>query len=596
MVTISSVMILATEILKRASKAEKKANGEHYTPNGLAQYLAAALVRQWLNIAPSTRDITVLDPACGDGELLIALLNSIPSTLHARLHIIGCDTNCAAVDKTESRLAEFHVASITLHRQDFLSDELTPMGGPQLGLDLRDTTTQSLIHSASVDIIISNPPYVRTQVLGSRQARSLAHRFGLSGRVDLYHAFVIAMTKTLRTGGIMGLLTSNRFLSTQAGASMREWLSSEFHLSKLVDLGDTKLFEAAVLPAIVIAEKRTHDRKQLPCSFVRMYESKSTDNTARKYESVVEALAGEQPGNVVINDRRFKVEVGVLRSDNDKFVPWILTSGLTDKWMATVAANQSGVFGDVAKVCVGIKTTADKVFVRNDWESLPAEEIPEPELLHNLITHHVAERWTVQGIQQSPRKVLYPYIDDNGSRRVIALEDYPRAARYLESHRKRLQNRQYVIDAGRKWYEIWVPHAPSDWQRPKIAFPDISSQNVFFLADPGWIVNGDCYWITLAHSVPEATLYAMLAVANSTFVIRYYDVMFHNKLYAGRRRFMSQYVRRFPLPHAKFIKSLSEAARSLLAARKNGNQAREEMIAAEVDSLTWKSFGLSKEI
>ena len=40
----------------------------------------------------------------------------------------------------------------------------------------------------------------------------------------------------------------------------------------------------------------------------------------------------------------------------------------------------------------------------------------------------------------------------------------------------------------------------------------------------------------------------MAAVANSTFITRYYDIVFHNKLYAGRRRFMAQYVSQFPLP------------------------------------------------
>ena len=65
------------------------------------------------------------------------------------------------------------------------------------------------------------------------------------GRVDLYHAFVKAMTLALREDGILGLLTSNRFLTVQSGSSMRDWLLKNFHLLRLVDLGDTKLFEAA---------------------------------------------------------------------------------------------------------------------------------------------------------------------------------------------------------------------------------------------------------------------------------------------------------------------------------------------------------------
>ena len=50
-------------------------------------------------------------------------------------------------------------------------------------------------------------------MLGAVAAKKLATRFGLTGRVDLYHAFVKAMTMALRGGGWLGLLTSNRFLS-----------------------------------------------------------------------------------------------------------------------------------------------------------------------------------------------------------------------------------------------------------------------------------------------------------------------------------------------------------------------------------------------
>ena len=93
-----------------------------------------------------------------------------------------------------------------------------------------------------IDVVIANPPYVRTQVLGAKQAQALAKRFGLSGRIDLYQAFTRAMADVLRTGGVLGLLTSNRFLTTKSGAALRHILRTEFKLTSVFDLGDTKLF------------------------------------------------------------------------------------------------------------------------------------------------------------------------------------------------------------------------------------------------------------------------------------------------------------------------------------------------------------------
>ena len=39
-----------------------------------------------------------------------------------------------------------------------------------------------------------------------------------------------------------------------------------------------------------------------------------------------------------------------------------------------------------------------------------------------------------------------------------------------------------------------------------------------------------------------------MGVANSHLMTRYHDLAFNNKLYAGRRRYLTQYVERYPLP------------------------------------------------
>lgn len=343
------------------------------------------------------------------------------------------------------------------------------------------------------DAVISNPPYVRTQVLGSVAARELAARFNLTGRVDLYHAFVKAMTLALREGGILGLLTSNRFLTVQSGRSMRDWLTSQFRLLRLVDLGDTKLFEAAVLPAIIVAERTPRSGKQ-DCEFIRVYESSEKGlATAREERSVLEALDGSFAGHTRTNGTCYEIETGRLQTGPDSRTPWVMSNANVDAWLAAAKSNSTCSFADVAKICVGIKTTADSVFVRDDWDTLPESERPESELLHPLVTHHLANRWHLPTRPAGAKQVLYPYVGDAADRLPVDLADFPRTHAYLLQHRARLESRSYVIESGRRWYEVWVPHRPRDWTQPKLAFPDISETNKFFLVEPGWIVNGDCY-------------------------------------------------------------------------------------------------------
>ena len=88
----------------------------------------------------------------------------------------------------------------------------------------------------------------------------------------------------------------------------------------------------------------------------------------------------------------------------------------------------------------------------------------------------------------------------------------------------------------------------------------------------------------------------MLAVANSSFAMKFYDTVFHNKLYSGRRRFMSQYVSRFPLPKMERAKDIIEIMPRVLKASSEQNTSELERLQEQLDGLVWKAFGLPKEI
>jgi len=116
-------------------------------------------------------------------------------------------------------------------------------------------------------------------------------------------------------------------------------------------------------------------------------------------------------------------------------------------------------------------------------------------------------------------------------------------------HREQLEKRTYIKKANRNWYEIWVPQNPASWEKTKIVFRDITEHPQFWIDDSKAVVNGDCYWMDFNDDVTEEIIYLVLAIANSTFIEKYYDMKFNNKLYSGKRRFMTQYVEQFPIPY-----------------------------------------------
>lgn len=515
--------------------SDEKRHGVHYTPEQLAAFVARRAVGALRG--DHTTCLTVLDPACGAGELLAAVANAASASGLAAPDLVGVDRDPAAIRLATARLQHVRAESVSLRCGDYLAP-----------------TTVPAADTGRYDLVICNPPYVRTQVLGAARSRDLARRFGLTGRVDLQHAFIAAVTARLATGGTLGLICSNRFLSTQAGHSLRSLLLSQYEVAELWDLGDTKLFTAAVLPAVVVA-RRGSSAPGADGTFVRIHEYSAADSAPPAEESITAALEGDAEGVVEVGDQRYLIERGAL-SETSAARPWQLRTASSSRWLADLDRRTASRLGDAAPIKVGIKTCADRVFIRRDWSEVPTGP-PEDTLLHPLLTASDTQRWTTPDAD-ALSTVLYPHEVHDGHRRPVDLARYPAAAAYLDTHREQLQRRSYVGRAGREWYEIWVPQQPGAWSAPKIVWPDIAEQPRFALDRSGAVVNGCCYWQTAA-ARSDDELALVLAVANSTVALRWYDECCGNRLYAGRRRFLTQYMRGLPLPRVS-ASELSEIA------------------------------------
>jgi adenine-specific DNA-methyltransferase len=134
-----------------------------------------------------------------------------------------------------------------------------------------------------------------------------------------------------------------------------------------------------------------------------------------------------------------------------------------------------------------------------------------------------------------------------------------------------------------------VPQRPSDWPKRKIVFPDIAEPPPFLLDSSNAIVNGDCYWMPLGDQVPLELALLLLAVGNSSLATCWYDAVCGNRLYGSCRRFITQYVRSFPLPDTGHP---AVAKIDRLAGEPVGRQGSQGRLEAELEELVWGSFGL----
>jgi adenine-specific DNA-methyltransferase len=516
-----------------SSVTTTKSTGATYTPPPLARFVARQLAGLVRANSPDTRKrLVCVDPAVGDGELLLQLGNVLRGEGYAHLVLVGYEIDADAARSAAGRLTLAGFPDVDIRVSDFLSQ------GP---LD--------------ADVLVANPPYVRTQILGTEQAQQLATEHDLTGRVDLYHAFVARISSVLHPGAVAGLITSNRFLSTRGGETVRRLLADHFSVKHVWDLGDTKLFEAAVLPAVTLmirADSGANAGGLGSAGMTTVYSTSSPGEDPVAADCVTELLTRSGVFGVA-DGRTFEVRQGRISLDAEDGGVWRLENDQTRDWLQKVRSKTWKTFSEVGKIRVGIKTTADDVFIREEWD-LPEGE---PELLRPLVTHHIGQRWRSA---EPVKRVLYPHTTVGKKRVTLRLDEYPRAGCYLQRHRARLEGREYVRKAKREWYEVWVPQDPRLWALPKLVFRDIVDTPQFWIEVHDYVVNGDCYWMVLDEGVDEDVLWLALGVANTRFIEEFYDQKFNNKLYAGRRRFITQYVKEFPLPDRD-----TESARAIVS-------------------------------
>lgn len=96
-------------------KEQIKSTGATFTPQGLADFLASEIVKY----VETDTELTVLDPSCGDGELLLAI-NRVLENKRLNYSLHGFDTNQTYLDEANARLELIDPKKVRLEHGDFL--------------------------------------------------------------------------------------------------------------------------------------------------------------------------------------------------------------------------------------------------------------------------------------------------------------------------------------------------------------------------------------------------------------------------------------------------------------------------------------------
>ena len=552
----------------------RKSLGEFYTDQRIVEYIL-----DWVGYIPERNGNVknplflqrLIDPACGAGAFLISALEYYfqdwlvhnkwvsdgISDLVEHNRIVGVDVNPFAC--TLSRLGYL------IFLLPYLAQARLEQGRLPLIRGLPIVQADSLINvrgelrDESYDCVVGNPPYVRIQRLNTNGAKQayLKSFDSAVGRFDLYSLFIERGLQLLKPNGKLGYITSNKFMTTNAGSGIRKVISKKATINHLFDLSDTKVFGAAVLPCVIVLENCKSDNETFPFGLLREI------NYDKNYQDVEDAFTHfrshtskdfcqEQINLPSKLSRKTSFEMRVLQSiqPTENGDCWHFLSPSEKEVIAGIEANRPVPLGEIAEITSGLKTTADSVFIHPMTDAFIEKNKLEKNLIYPFIQARNIERWKVQWTgtkEKSDTYVLYPHLVKKD--RVVAanLNDYPCVGAYLKAHYEKLSKRQYLIEAGRKWYEIWVHQKPEIFQRPfKIVTPDLKTRNTFALDTQSYMSGASCFAILPKNQTRQESYY-LLGLLNSELLDFYHKVKASTFIYAGRYRYWKSYLQNYPI-------------------------------------------------
>ncbi|MGI9297221.1 MAG: HsdM family class I SAM-dependent methyltransferase [Gammaproteobacteria bacterium] len=223
---------------------ERKRRGVVYTPRWVVDEILSRVCGGGL------RGRLLCDPACGDGNFLVAAAEQIISEKGERKRlkkdlqdgICGFDSDPDALRKCRARLDAVAWARGVRAKINWNLREM----------DSVDKNRVSEYFGA-FDFVVGNPPYIRIQHLPKETRARLAAQWRSAARgcCDIYMAFFEAGLRLLHARGKLGYITPNGFAKTDAGKPLREMLSEEGVVKTLIDFGEHQVFSGATTYSLI---------------------------------------------------------------------------------------------------------------------------------------------------------------------------------------------------------------------------------------------------------------------------------------------------------------------------------------------------------
>ncbi len=577
-------------------QAHRKEQGIYYTPTYIVDYIVKNTVGELLKDKKvDVRKIKILDPACGSGSFLIKAFDYLDKHLSIddnskqrkldsqgaysvkteilKNNIYGVDLDNKAVEITKLNLLlkaaeknrklpeelDIHVR----HGNSLIDDEAVSKDAFHWAGDFQE---------GSFDVVIGNPPYVRQEELAdSKKIFEQYKTFNLKN--DLYVYFFERGLELLKEGGLFGFIVSSKFIKTDYGKELREFILNNSKIIQFIDFGDLPVFSEATTYPCIILLKKSIDKNDKNKILVSKIKSLDFSNLSQKIKS-----------------NSFYLKQSYLSKNQ-----WILededSTNLKKKIEKSIVSLNAFI-GD--KLYRGITTGCNEAFIIDEKtkSEIIRKDPQSKEVIRLFLTGKNIKRYS---INFDNLYLIYAYTG-------IKLDDFQGIKEHLLKYKSKLQKVWEVKHGKHPWYELRGCSYYDKFDKFKIIYPRINREPNFALDEKGYLAQDSSFII------PSSSKY-LLGLLNSK-VIGYYAKQVCSLLRGGYYDYRYQYVELFPIknPTPSQKNKIEEQVNTIISLHKQLQESGDKKTSQtakleeeikktdqEIDELVYEIYGITKE-
>lgn len=601
---------------------DRKLTGAFYTPDYVVQYIIEKTLNPLCSRLNSKKiaELKICDPAIGSGHFLSAALQyltkryrdawsqetlddieetfeeSARRILDACIH--GVDINARAVKLAKMSL---WLSTAVMNRKlERLDDQL--IVGDSLVDDAKlyepvidwAKVFPKVFSQGGFDAIVGNPPYVRIQSMNPELSSFFSRQYvAATSNYDLYCLFVEKSLRLLSPRGLLGMIVPHRFFKSEYGEGLRKVLSSEFHVTGIVDFDGFMVFNDANINTALIFGGRA---PSVDIDVLRIAKHDLEEREVKK---------------ILFNEGKSRaqsyVQLGPVPSDRLSESPWVFIWPHETKLWKKLDAVESRLKDVTEKIFQGLKTGADPVFI-GDWIADGRRELIlrigsdkeqislERDLLHPLVKGGGMKRY---GVTEASKYIIFPYENGKLIPASTLKKAFPKTWKHLEAHRELLEKRDRGDMKGPEWYGYSRNQAINVIAQPKILTPDYYSCASFSLDHEGHVMfcggGAGGYGIVPKEGLDSAYLLGLL----NSRLIDWYLQKISMRAYQTAFMYTKKYISELPIVvprsaeekrSAKRICELVGKIKSVTGSERKGKQVQK--LQESLDSIVLDLYGI----